>query len=82
MNMLDVEEDSFHVPREGYSHLRDSEWEVVSRMSVFMGKHATSGMLEYVNREQQHAAVNKFLKGELAVERQKVALLQQRGSHQ
>uniref|UniRef100_A0AAV1V2W1 Retrotransposon gag domain-containing protein n=1 Tax=Peronospora matthiolae TaxID=2874970 RepID=A0AAV1V2W1_9STRA len=80
--MLDVEDDSFHVTREGYSHLSDSEWEVVGRMSVLMGEPAISGMLESLSRDQQHAAINKFLQGELAVERQKIALLQQQGSHQ
>uniref|UniRef100_A0AAV1T342 Retrotransposon gag domain-containing protein n=2 Tax=Peronospora matthiolae TaxID=2874970 RepID=A0AAV1T342_9STRA len=82
MNMLDVEDDSFHVTREGYSHLSDSEWEVVGRMSVLMGEPAISGMLESLSRDQQHAAINKFLQGELAVEKQKIALLQQQGSHQ
>uniref|UniRef100_A0AAV1UPE0 Retrotransposon gag domain-containing protein n=1 Tax=Peronospora matthiolae TaxID=2874970 RepID=A0AAV1UPE0_9STRA len=82
MFMLDVEDDSFHVTREGYSHLSDSEWEVVGRMSVLMGEPAISGMLESLSRDQQHAAINKFLQGELAVERQKIALLQQQGSHQ
>uniref|UniRef100_A0AAV1VKY0 Uncharacterized protein n=1 Tax=Peronospora matthiolae TaxID=2874970 RepID=A0AAV1VKY0_9STRA len=82
MNMLDVEDDSFHVTREGYSQLSDSEWEVVGRMSVLMGEPAISGMLKSPSRDQQHAAINKFLQGELAVERQKIALLQQQGSHQ
>uniref|UniRef100_A0AAV1VMA5 Uncharacterized protein n=1 Tax=Peronospora matthiolae TaxID=2874970 RepID=A0AAV1VMA5_9STRA len=82
MNMLDVEDDSFHVTLEGYSHPSDSEWEVVGRMSVLMGEPAISGMLESLSRDQQHAAINKFLQGELAVERQKIALLQQQGSHQ
>uniref|UniRef100_A0AAV1TXL6 Uncharacterized protein n=1 Tax=Peronospora matthiolae TaxID=2874970 RepID=A0AAV1TXL6_9STRA len=44
MNMLDVEDDSFHVTREGYSYLSDSEWEVVGRMSALMGEPANSGM--------------------------------------
>uniref|UniRef100_A0AAV1V498 Uncharacterized protein n=1 Tax=Peronospora matthiolae TaxID=2874970 RepID=A0AAV1V498_9STRA len=82
MDMLDVEDDSFHVTREGYSHLSDLEWEVVGRVSVLMGESAFSGMLEFLSRAQQHAAINKFLQGTLAVERQKVALLQQQGSHQ
>uniref|UniRef100_A0AAV1UCW7 Uncharacterized protein n=1 Tax=Peronospora matthiolae TaxID=2874970 RepID=A0AAV1UCW7_9STRA len=77
MNMLDVEDDSFHVTREGYSHLSDSEWEVVGRMSVLMGEPAISDMLVSLSRDQQHAAFNKFLQGELIVERQKIALLQQ-----
>uniref|UniRef100_A0AAV1TMH6 Uncharacterized protein n=1 Tax=Peronospora matthiolae TaxID=2874970 RepID=A0AAV1TMH6_9STRA len=80
--MLDVEDDSFHVTCEGDSHLSDSEWEVVGRMSVIMGEPAISGMLESLSRDQQNAAINKFLQGELAVERQKIALLQQQGSHQ
>uniref|UniRef100_A0AAV1U831 Beta-tubulin n=1 Tax=Peronospora matthiolae TaxID=2874970 RepID=A0AAV1U831_9STRA len=51
MTMLDVEYDSFHVTdgssREGYSHLSDSEWEVVGRMSVLMGEPTISDMLEF-----------------------------------
>uniref|UniRef100_A0AAV1UTQ6 Uncharacterized protein n=1 Tax=Peronospora matthiolae TaxID=2874970 RepID=A0AAV1UTQ6_9STRA len=83
MNMLDVEDDSFHVTREGYSHLSDSEWEIVDRMSVLMGEPAISGMLESLSRDQQHAAISKFLQEELAVETdKKIALLQQQGSHQ
>uniref|UniRef100_A0AAV1VKT0 Uncharacterized protein n=1 Tax=Peronospora matthiolae TaxID=2874970 RepID=A0AAV1VKT0_9STRA len=73
MNMLDVEDDSFHVTSEGYSNLSDSEWEVVGRMSVLMGEPAISGMLTSLSRDQQRAAINKFLQGELAVERQKLA---------
>uniref|UniRef100_A0AAV1TQ36 Retrotransposon gag domain-containing protein n=1 Tax=Peronospora matthiolae TaxID=2874970 RepID=A0AAV1TQ36_9STRA len=82
MNTLDVEDDSFHVSHEGYSHLSDSEWEVVGRMSMLMGEPAIGGMLESLSRGQQHDAINKFLQRELAVERQKIALLQQQGSHQ
>uniref|UniRef100_A0AAV1V208 Retrotransposon gag domain-containing protein n=1 Tax=Peronospora matthiolae TaxID=2874970 RepID=A0AAV1V208_9STRA len=82
MNMLDVEDDSFHVTREGYSHLSNSEWEVVDRMSVLMGEPAISGMLESLSRELQHASINKFLQADFAIERQKIALLQQQGSHQ
>uniref|UniRef100_A0AAV1TXF0 Uncharacterized protein n=1 Tax=Peronospora matthiolae TaxID=2874970 RepID=A0AAV1TXF0_9STRA len=69
MNMLDVEYDSFHVTREGYSHLSDSEWEVVGRMSVLMGETAISGMWSRgLSRYQQHAAINKFLQGNLPSE--------------
>uniref|UniRef100_A0AAV1UZG3 Uncharacterized protein n=1 Tax=Peronospora matthiolae TaxID=2874970 RepID=A0AAV1UZG3_9STRA len=82
MNVLDVEDDSFHVTHEGYSHQTDSEWEVVGRLSVLMGEPAISGMLESLSKNQLYAATNKFLQGELAVERQKIALLQQQGSHQ
>uniref|UniRef100_A0AAV1TQ14 Uncharacterized protein n=1 Tax=Peronospora matthiolae TaxID=2874970 RepID=A0AAV1TQ14_9STRA len=80
--MKDVEDGSFHVTSEGYSHLSDSEWEVVGRMSVLLGDPAISGMLESLSRDQQHAAINKFIQGELAVELQKIALLQQQGSYQ
>ena len=82
MNMMDVEEDDdgFHVTRESYSHLSDSEWEVVGRMSSLMGELAVSGMLESLNRDRQHAAINKFLQGELAVERQRTAMLFQQSS--
>ena len=82
MNMLDDEGDIYHVTRESYSHLDDSEWEVFGRMSMIMGEPAISGMLESLSRDQQHAAINKFLHGELAVERHKNALLQQRGFQQ
>uniref|UniRef100_A0AAV1TQ31 Retrotransposon gag domain-containing protein n=1 Tax=Peronospora matthiolae TaxID=2874970 RepID=A0AAV1TQ31_9STRA len=82
MNMLDVEDDIFHVTREGYSHLSDSEWDVVGRMSELMGETAINGMLEFLSRDQHRAAISKFLQGELAVERQKIAFLQQQGSHQ
>uniref|UniRef100_A0AAV1UPR5 Uncharacterized protein n=1 Tax=Peronospora matthiolae TaxID=2874970 RepID=A0AAV1UPR5_9STRA len=46
MNMLDAEDDSFHVTHEGHFHLSGSEWEIVGRMSVLMGEPAISGMLE------------------------------------
>uniref|UniRef100_A0AAV1TLW8 Uncharacterized protein n=1 Tax=Peronospora matthiolae TaxID=2874970 RepID=A0AAV1TLW8_9STRA len=67
MNMSDVEDDSFHVTREGYSHLSDSEWEVVGRMSMLMGEPAIIDMLGSLSIDQQHAAINKFLQGKLAV---------------
>uniref|UniRef100_A0AAV1VKX8 Retrotransposon gag domain-containing protein n=1 Tax=Peronospora matthiolae TaxID=2874970 RepID=A0AAV1VKX8_9STRA len=82
MNMLDVEDDIFHVTREGYSRLSDSEWKIVGRISVLMGEPAISGMLESPSRDQQHVTINKFRQRELAVERQKIALIQQQGSHQ
>uniref|UniRef100_A0AAV1THH0 Uncharacterized protein n=1 Tax=Peronospora matthiolae TaxID=2874970 RepID=A0AAV1THH0_9STRA len=44
MSMMDGEDDIIHVTREGYSHLSDSEWEVVGRMSVLMGEPAISSM--------------------------------------
>uniref|UniRef100_A0AAV1TVJ4 Uncharacterized protein n=1 Tax=Peronospora matthiolae TaxID=2874970 RepID=A0AAV1TVJ4_9STRA len=68
MNMLDKEDDSFHATREDCTHLSDSEWEFVGRMSVLMGEPAISGMLESLSRDQQHAAINKFLQGELDIE--------------
>uniref|UniRef100_A0AAV1UPB9 Uncharacterized protein n=1 Tax=Peronospora matthiolae TaxID=2874970 RepID=A0AAV1UPB9_9STRA len=68
MNLLDVENDSFHVTREDYSHLSYSKWEVVGRMSVLMGEPAINGTLESLSKDHQHAAINKFAQGELAVE--------------
>uniref|UniRef100_A0AAV1UE65 Uncharacterized protein n=1 Tax=Peronospora matthiolae TaxID=2874970 RepID=A0AAV1UE65_9STRA len=38
MNMFDIEDDGLYVTLEGYSHLSDSEWEIVGRMSVLMGE--------------------------------------------
>uniref|UniRef100_A0AAV1V3W9 Uncharacterized protein n=1 Tax=Peronospora matthiolae TaxID=2874970 RepID=A0AAV1V3W9_9STRA len=80
--MLEVKDDGFHVTRGGYSHLSDSEWEVVGRMSVLMGEPSIGGMSESLSRDQQHAAIHKFLQGELGVEQQKIALLHHQGSHQ
>uniref|UniRef100_A0AAV1URB2 Retrotransposon gag domain-containing protein n=1 Tax=Peronospora matthiolae TaxID=2874970 RepID=A0AAV1URB2_9STRA len=51
-------------------------------MSVFTNEPAINCTFESLSTDQQHAAINKFLQGELAVERQKIALLQQQGSHQ
>uniref|UniRef100_A0AAV1TH61 Retrotransposon gag domain-containing protein n=1 Tax=Peronospora matthiolae TaxID=2874970 RepID=A0AAV1TH61_9STRA len=51
-------------------------------MSVLVGETAISGMLESLSRDEQHTAINNFLQGELAVERQNITLLQQQGSHQ
>ena len=83
MNMLGEEEDdSFHTTRESYPHLRNLEWEVVGRMSILTGEFTISGMLESQTRDGQHAAINKFLEGEIALERQKVALISQQGSYQ
>uniref|UniRef100_A0AAV1UEV2 Uncharacterized protein n=1 Tax=Peronospora matthiolae TaxID=2874970 RepID=A0AAV1UEV2_9STRA len=67
MFMLDVEDGSFHVTREGYSHLSGSELEVVGRMSALMGELAINGILESLSRDQQHAAINKLLQGELII---------------
>uniref|UniRef100_A0AAV1UWL8 Uncharacterized protein n=1 Tax=Peronospora matthiolae TaxID=2874970 RepID=A0AAV1UWL8_9STRA len=65
MSMLDVEDESLHITREGYCYLIDSEWEVVGRMSVLMGEPAISGKFESLSRDQQHAAMNKLLLGNL-----------------
>uniref|UniRef100_A0AAV1U328 Retrotransposon gag domain-containing protein n=1 Tax=Peronospora matthiolae TaxID=2874970 RepID=A0AAV1U328_9STRA len=51
-------------------------------MSVLMDESAISGMSKSLSRDEEHASINKFLQGELAVERQKIFLLQQQGSHQ
>ena len=78
MNMLGGEEDeNFHVTRETFFHISDSESEVFGRMSGLMGESAISGMLEFLDREGQHTAINNLLEGQLAVERQKLALLRQ-----
>ena len=78
--MVDEEDDNVHVTRESYSHLRDSKWEAVGRVSALMGEPAVSGMLESLDRDGQHTTINNFLGGELAVGRQKLALLNQQGS--
>ena len=76
MNMLDEgEDDSFHVTRESYPHLSDSEWGAVGRMSSLIGEPAISGMLESLDREGQHTDINNFIEGELVNEREKMDLV-------
>ena len=81
MNMLDDEE-TVHATREGFDHLSDIEWGAVERMSSTVGELVVSTMLESLDRDQQHAAIAKFIQNELALEREKVALLHQQGSQQ
>ena len=49
MNMLDDNE-TFHVTREGYSHLSDVEWEAVTRMGSVLGETAMGAMLDSLDR--------------------------------
>ena len=79
--MLDDKE-TFHATREGFTHLSDIEWGAVERMSSTVGELVVSTMLESLDRDQQHAAIAKFIHNELALEREKVALLHQQGSQQ
>ena len=80
--MLD-EEDSFHAMRGSYPpHSSDIEWSAVERMSSTIGETAISAMLESLDRDQQHAAISRFIQNELVAEREKVALLHQQGSQQ
>ena len=48
-------------------------------MIVSMGELAISGMLESLDRDGQHIAINKYLEGKIALDRQKVALIRQQG---
>ncbi|CAI5743549.1 unnamed protein product [Hyaloperonospora brassicae] len=81
MNMLD-EEETFHATRKGFTHLSEIEWGAVERMSSTVGELVASAMLESLDRDQQHAAIAKFIQNELAIEREKVALLHQQVSQQ
>ena len=81
MNMLD-DEDGFHVTREGFAHLSDLEWAAVWRMSSTVGDIGVTALLESLDRDQQHAAIARFIQHELGDEREKVALLHQKGSQQ
>ena len=74
MNMMD-EGESFHATREGFAHLSDLEWAAVGRMSSTVEDIGVTGMLESLNRDQQHASIARFIQHELAKEREKVALL-------
>ena len=70
MNMLD-EKGSRHATREDYTHLSDIEWTAVERMSSTVGETAISSMLESLDRDQQHAAIDRFIQNELVSEREK-----------
>ena len=48
-------------------------------MSSTVGETAISAMLESLDRDQQHAAIARFIQNELVSEREKVALLHQQG---
>ena len=79
MNMLN-EADSFHATREDFSNVSDIEWSAVGRMSSTVGESAISAMLESLDRDQQHAAITRFIQNDLVSEREKVVLLHQQGS--
>ena len=81
MNMM-YEGEIFHATREGFAHLGDLEWAAVGRMSSTVGDIGVTAMLESLDRDQQHAAIARFIQNELVAEREKVALLHQQGSQQ
>ena len=74
MNMMDGEE-TFHPTREGFNHLSDLEWSEVERISSTVGETVISVMLESLDRDQQHAAIARFIQNELIAEREKVESL-------
>ena len=55
------EEESLHATREDYTHLSNIEWSAVERMSSTVGETAISAMLESLDRDQQHAAISRFI---------------------
>ena len=79
--MLD-EEEIFHATRVGFNRSSDIEWSAVGRMSSNVGETAISAILESLDRDQQHAAIARFIQSDLVAEREKVALLHQKGSQQ
>ena len=79
MNMMD-EGESFHATREGFANLSDLEWAAIGRMSSTVGNIGVTAMLESLDRDQQHGSIARFIQHELAIEREKVALLHQQGS--
>ena len=80
--MLDDKSESFHATRKRYSYLSDLEWSTVERMSSIVGENAVRAMLSALNRDQQHAAIVKFMQHELDTAREKAILLHQQGSQQ
>ena len=79
--MMD-EGESFHVTREDFAHLRDLKCAAVGRMSSTMGDIGFFAMLKSLDRDQQHAAIARFIQHELGAEREKVSLIHQQGSQQ
>ena len=76
MNRLD-EEESFHATRESLNHLGDIEYSPVKGKSSTEGETAISAVLESLDRDQQHAAVSRFIKNEIVPERRIIAVLHQ-----
>ena len=60
MNMMD-EGGSFHATREGFAHLSDLEWAAGGRMSSTVSDIGVTAMLEYLDRDQQHASIARFI---------------------
>ena len=73
---------TFHATRGGFTHLSVIEGSAVERMSSTVGEIAIIAKLESLDRDQQHAAIAKFIPNELGAERSKVDLLHQQGSQQ
>ena len=67
MNMLDKEE-IFHTTREDFNQLSDIEWSAVERISYAVIETAISAMLESLDRDQQRAAITRFIQNELVTE--------------
>ena len=82
MNMVSDEDESFHTCRESYSYLSDVEWSTVELIRSTVGENAVWAMLSALNRDQQHAAIVKFMQHELDTAEEKATLLHQQGSQQ
>ena len=65
-----------------YYYLSDIEWSAVERLGSTVGEHAVCAMLSAMDRDEQHAAVAKFIQHELNESRKTVTLLYQQGSRQ
>ena len=76
------EGESFHVTRERFAHLSDLKRAAVGRMSSTVGDINVTAMLDSLDRHQHHASIARFIQHELGAEREKLALLHQKGSQQ
>ena len=51
-----------------HNRLSDFEWSAVERISSIVGKIAIGALLKFLDRDQQHAAIARFIQNELVAE--------------
>ena len=76
--MLD-EDEIFHATSEGFIYLSNIERSAVESMRFTVGETAISAILESLYRDQQHAAIARFIHHEIVAERERVAFIHLQG---